>query len=342
MATRGVSLALFNAIRALFETAERPLSTREIIDNLKLTSQGQNYDTIRKRVQRAIVYLEDEKVVRSVNRDSTQAGVEGRWVRVGRKKAAATTPNAQKSSGVDTVQAAMELAASFLPAAIYEQLAEPLQKIAPALQDSAARKLFRSRLVVVPREPTMLVPKIKPDVVTKVLEAVIVGKPILVIYNSRNKEREVSIYLHPLGLVVRDSTIYVVGKTDFASDVRHWALHRFTAVKDHKGPLQRPEGFSLTRWVTDWKMGDYSEAEKVSFWMDEKVAHHLNEMKLSSDQKISKPVRGRVRVDATVTISDEFTWWVLAFGPNIEIIGPKDLRGEIRKSLSEAVKNYRE
>jgi predicted DNA-binding transcriptional regulator YafY len=110
----------------------------------------------------------------------------------------------------------------------------------------------------------------------------VTGKPILVIYNSRNKEREVSIYLHPLGLVVRDSTIYVVGKTDFASDVRHWALHRFTAVKDHKGPLQRPEGFSLTKWVTDWKMGDYSEAEKVSFWMDEKVAHHLNEMKLSS------------------------------------------------------------
>ncbi len=340
MATRGVSLLLFNAIRALFETSERPLSTREIIDNLKLTSQGQNYDTIRKRVQRATKYLEDENVVRSVNRDTTQAGVECRWVRVGRKKTSVRPSSCTAPTSTEIVRTSMEIASSFLPATVYEQLAEPLQNIAAALEDSATRKLFRSRLVVVPREPTMLVPKIKPDVVTKVLEAVLGGKPILVIYNSRNKGREVSIYLHPLGLVVRDSIIYVVGKTNFADEVLHWALHRFTAVKDHKGVLQRPEGFSLTKWVTDWKMGDYSEAERVSFWMDEEVAYHLKEMKLSSDQKIGRPLQGRVRVDATVTINDEFTWWVLGFGPKIEIIAPKDLRAEIRKSLKLAVKRY--
>jgi predicted DNA-binding transcriptional regulator YafY len=338
MATRGVSLELFNAVRALFERSERALSTREVIDNLRLTAEGQVYDTIRKRVQRAIKYLEDENVVRSIHRDSTQPGVEGRWKRVGRSRAPRAEANGQSPS--NPAEIALDLASSFLPPSVYEQIAEPLKHISSALVDSAYRRLFRGRVVVAPREPARLIPKTKPEVVTRVLEAVLTGKPLLVIYDSRSKKGEVSIYLHPLGLVVRDSAIYVVGKTNFADDIRHWALHRFTAVKEHRGSIDRPDGFSLTKWVTDCKMGDYTRPQKVAFWMNELDAHSVMEMKLSRDQKIGKPVNGRVRVEATVQVNDEFTWWLLGYGPKVEVISPKILRTRIHASLKKAAKMY--
>lgn len=61
------------------------------------------------------------------------------------------------------------------------------------------------------------------------------------------------------------------------------------------------------------------------------AAAHLWESKLSSDHVISEDREGWVRIEATVADTDQLRWWLLGFGAQVEVLGPEELREEIKE-----------
>lgn len=55
-------------------------------------------------------------------------------------------------------------------------------------------------------------------------------------------------------------------------------------------------------------------------------ALHLYEAPLATDQELTPIDSATVRLQATVNDTPQLQWWLLAFGANVEVIGPPELR----------------
>jgi len=70
------------------------------------------------------------------------------------------------------------------------------------------------------------------------------------------------------------------------------------------------------------------------------AALHLEETPLSRDQAISPCEDGWVELCATVKLSLQLQWWLLGFGPLVEVLEPTELRKTIAESVKTAAKRY--
>lgn len=64
---------------------------------------------------------------------------------------------------------------------------------------------------------------------------------------------------------------------------------------------------------------------KVRAWVSEMLGPRLEEVKLSSDQKL-RPVEGGYELTATLIDSWRLHWWILSKTGDIEVLEPKSLR----------------
>ena len=76
--------------------------------------------------------------------------------------------------------------------------------------------------------------------------------------------------------------------------------------------------------------------------MDSDAALHLAERPLSRDQAIRPVDKNRVHVSATVLDPDALVWWLLGFGPSVEVLEPLELRERIHAALASATGQYSE
>ena len=71
------------------------------------------------------------------------------------------------------------------------------------------------------------------------------------------------------------------------------------------------------------------------------AAEHLYETPLAKDQKLTPEKDARVLVEATVLDSSALRWWILGFGPAVEVLSPPELRQEFEQMASDLAALYR-
>ena len=67
----------------------------------------------------------------------------------------------------------------------------------------------------------------------------------------------------------------------------------------------------------------------------------MYETSLAKDQKLTPQKDGRVLVEATVLDSSALRWWILGFGPAVEVVSPPELRQEFEQMASALAALYR-
>lgn len=148
--------------------------------------------------------------------------------------------------------------------------------------------------------------------------------------------------INPQGIVVVDHVIYLVGTIDDGLKSLQFALHRFISASSTEIQLEPSHAFSLKRYIEDGHFG-YLKPEqpmiKLKLIVNEKVAYHLSETPLSSDQVIEeKDVE--VTVSATVKNTQQLRWGLLSFGHYIEVVEPQFLRKEFAEIASNMNARY--
>lgn len=197
------------------------------------------------------------------------------------------------------------------------------------------------KIKIVPRGLRLIPAEVDRDVADIVYEGVLKCRKLHAVYQARGKEPK-EYDVHPLGLIVRDSVIYLICTLRDYPDILQLALHRFKSAELLEDSCNIPEVFDLDNYVTDGNLGyPVSDKEiKIELLFDKDIARHLMETPISEDQKVVEKNDNTVLIKATVKDSLELRWWIQGFGANIEVVKPVKLRHELRDIAKAMYEQY--
>ncbi|WP_413698834.1 helix-turn-helix transcriptional regulator [Psychromonas sp. KJ10-10] len=206
------------------------------------------------------------------------------------------------------------------------------------------------KVAIISRKQPFIVPDVGDEILAKVYDGVLNEKQLSVCYQPKDSS-EKNYNIHPLGIVMVDEVIYLVGTIWKYTDIRQFALHRFISVDNTEEDIITVEGFDLRKYQQSGNFGFPVDENKKEIELEMMVAHwvadFLNEQALSINQKIveTEPESPRpYKVTATVLNTAQLRWWLSHFVVNVEIIGPVSLREEFKenaKSLGKLYKGYK-
>lgn len=142
--------------------------------------------------------------------------------------------------------------------------------------------------------------------------------------------------LKPYGMAHRRGHWYVVGAA--SGGERIYRVDRIEALELGEEPhaFQKPKGFDI-RTVMDsqpWETGSGEEVEaRVRF--DPEVAWWA-----ARTLRVAEP-DGALETTVPVVNRDAFVGWILSFGASAEVLGPPELREEIRTRVAAAMEGAR-
>jgi proteasome accessory factor B len=132
----------------------------------------------------------------------------------------------------------------------------------------------------------------------------------------------------PYALLFRRGTWYLVGLDVERKDVRSYRLSRMRSEVQERGDASAPpEGFEAASHL-DAPRGAAEPTERARVAFSAKVAWWAV---ASTPGAVRIGVRpdGRVEVEVPAATSEVFASWVLSFGPDARVLGPKGLRDEV-------------
>ncbi|MDP2433999.1 MAG: WYL domain-containing protein [Pseudomonadota bacterium] len=101
-----------------------------------------------------------------------------------------------------------------------------------------------------------------------------------------------------------------------------------------------PKGFSLQGFIDQGGFGFGEKGPiKLKAWVSKMLGERMAETRLAADQKL-QPVADGFELTATLIDSWRLRWWILSKTGDIVVLGPKTLRTEIAKQLSEGAARY--
>jgi len=203
---------------------------------------------------------------------------------------------------------------------------------------------WSDKVRILPRTQALIPATINDKILVIIYQGLFEGKQINATYR-RSDEKIREYLLNPLGLVFRETSIYLVATVKTYIDPFHFALHRFIDCELLEQEAKTPETFELDEYISSGSF-DYANVEnkyiKLIAIFEPIAANHLNESPLSKDQVIVKKRDGRIQITATVKDSRQLKWWLLGFGDSVEVIKPKKLRNEFIGIAESLVKLYSE
>lgn len=210
------------------------------------------------------------------------------------------------------------------------------------LKDGVRGKAGSQAFRVISRTIKLLPPKISPDVQREIYEGVLKQTQLSVSYLARGEKETREYVAHPLGVVIADSVCYLVCTINSYNDVRLRALHRIERVTDLNERSRRPKDFRLDDYLAEGHLGFLRTDKplKLEFLIRTSWARHLTETPLSENQIIEIENELWAKITATVPDTSQLRWWLRGFGPDVEVLKPQELRGEMRRDALQVRARY--
>ena len=190
---------------------------------------------------------------------------------------------------------------------------------------------WRKNVRMLGRGPQLISPKIHSGVRDVVYRALMERGRFKVRYRRRYEKKTVVYTVNPLGLVIKEGISYLVCTLKDYQDLKQLALHRMQSASLTNEPAKRIKGFNLDTYIEQESGFAYLVSKnqlKLKVRFENAAAFHLQESRLSADQKLKQVGKDHVQLTATVADSSEIRWWLLGFGDQVEVLGPKKLRNE--------------
>jgi predicted DNA-binding transcriptional regulator YafY len=223
-----------------------------------------------------------------------------------------------------------------------------LQELMP-LFDMAQRELgsgawrdWHQRTAVLPAMLPLMPPALDARVLDDVHEALALRRKLHAVYRSKGAREGRSVIIHPLGLIQKGAVHYLACTLFDYTDVRQLAVHRISDTTVAREQSRTPAGFDFARYASTAGRYETEGMVRLVVRFTAEAAEHLRETPLSPDQVIAElDPSSRVEVSATVLLDQALRWWLKAFGSQVEVIEPRQLRDELRAELEASLLAYR-
>lgn len=244
-----------------------------------------------------------------------------------------------------TLKLADTFLAKLMPPAV-TNLLEPFRRASEKVLNRTGHSYlarWQEKVQILPRTQQLIPAKISSKTINVIYTALLEGRQFSGHYQPRTDENDIANYeFNPLGIVYRESVIYLVATIWDYNDPRQYALHRFKKVKLMESKVKPLKGFKLKDYIDEGNF-DYGHARYKTFKLKalfKETGGHLIETPLSDDQKITIKEDGSYLVTATVKDTLQIRWWLLGFGDNVEVLQPKSLRDEFAVNTENMYKLY--
>ena len=232
---------------------------------------------------------------------------------------------------------------TLLPESTLNYLA-PWFRTAAAVLEANDKGVTRwpDKVRVLPRGLQLQSPPIDAGVHATLYDALLQERQVTIRYLQRQASEAKEYLVHPLGVVTRDTVIYLVCTMWNFTDVRQLALHRVQSATIGEEACRRPDGFCLDGYIAGGAFGypESSDAIRLEALFTTNAAAHLAECRLAHDQQIVAEGAGLVRVSATVLDTKELRWWLLGFGDQVTVLGPAGLVERMRDIVAGMAASY--
>ncbi len=250
-------------------------------------------------------------------------------------------PKMESSTALAFYLAQKNLQNQFPPSA-YEHLQAHFNTANSILQkQNSGYAHWREKIRVLAPTQQLIAPVVDADVLTNIYTALLENKCFMAKYYARRAEHYKCYQINPIALIFRGTVTYLVCTINDYTDLRLMSLHRFVEATITNIPSITPSGFNVDNYIkeghTEFLLGDYIDLELI---IDEEVAIHLRESRLSENQQMIALENGQSTFQAYVQNTGQLRWWLLGFAEQIEVIKPEELREEFRRKTRAMVAKY--
>lgn len=185
---------------------------------------------------------------------------------------------------------------------------------------------------------------ILPDVWKQVVRGVQGRHVIEIMYQSPRYPEPVRHTIHPYHLVNLEGEWYVLARSEKWSDLTQYSLGRIlkAAVKDEQ--FQIPNDFDAEKILSQrfgrFIHGDGGKTITVKLLFSKKISTYIQEKIWHPQQTIRKCRDGSIELAIPVHSIQDVVSWVLGFGPDVTVSGPKELRDLIRDTAEQTSQLY--
>ena len=211
-----------------------------------------------------------------------------------------------------------------------------------ALPKSRGLPSWVNKVRVVPPTQSLIAPAVRADVQEAVYETLLNGRQVRLVYQKRGAQVPSEYTVHPLGIVQRGPITYLVCTLFQYPEVFLFALHRILSALPLEDSVRYPKDFNLDQYIASGAL-EFGDGKRIRLevLVDSDIVEHLEEARLSADQRILVLNSGKARVTATVNDTPQLTWWLLGFGAKVEVTRPQALRKSLAHTAAAMARNYR-
>lgn len=181
------------------------------------------------------------------------------------------------------------------------------------------------------------------DVFDKLYRALGHRRRLRVRYDSVFDRKEIETMLDPLRVVFISRGWYLIALSHMHGQIRTFKVDRMLDVKVLDETFEPADGgFDESAYFGNaWSMIPDGRVYSVKLRFDANVAASVEEVLWHPTQSTLREPDGRLVFEAKVDGLREISSWILGYGGQVEVLEPKELRGEVRRRAEALVERCR-
>ncbi|MDD5306027.1 MAG: WYL domain-containing transcriptional regulator [Deltaproteobacteria bacterium] len=207
-------------------------------------------------------------------------------------------------------------------------------------EDQKQARKFCKKLFLVHEGPKKL-PAKKRELLDWCLTGLLKEQKIRVDYVAASGSRS-SLVLHPYTLVAFKRGLYLIAAVEeWGGQIYRFALERMADVEWMSGEkFEYPESYTPEKFLKSALYIQTGKPEPVEIEFTAGTRPFVEYRKYHHTQKLEVRKNGRVRLTMKVPVNDETLYWVVSFGANARVVGPKSLKEMVAAELRKAAGQY--
>ena len=161
------------------------------------------------------------------------------------------------------------------------------------------------------------------------------------VYISFHDEGQIRTRLEPYWLMFHERAWYVIGRSSHHKAIRTFKLGRFKRLESGGTRFEAPRRLTLEKYLGNaWRLMRGEKSYEVHLKFSPLVGPNVAEVNWHKTQRLRWDEDGAVHFTATVDGLNEIVWWILGYGPEVEVLGPPELRQRVAEMAKRMLKLY--